>query len=99
MGAWLSPNETAGKNRGLLRPDHQAAGGGRVEATQHPNHTLRIPGHLYVGDWGQRSHYGLDPGRQVDPVLPTASAVRGALPRARDAKGNFYLDQCAAGRP
>jgi hypothetical protein len=47
---------------------------------------------LYVGDWGlRRLTLWTSQGRLVRSI-PASNAVRGSLPRGRDASGRFYLD-------
>jgi hypothetical protein len=54
---------------------------------------------LYVGDWGlRRLTLWAPPGRLARSVSAPA-VVRGALPRARDANGRFYLDLYPAPGP
>jgi hypothetical protein len=47
---------------------------------------------LYVGDWGLRrtTLWTLD--GELARIMPNVDAARGALPRARDAAGSFYLE-------
>jgi hypothetical protein len=97
-GAWL------GGNRWALHaaPDEKVAiadAAGRTVATlggarqlRNPSTLFRAGDTLYVGDWGLRrtSRWTLD-GRFAG-AEPVSDAVRGALPRARDAAGHFYLE-------
>jgi len=59
---------------------------------RNPSTLFRAGDTLYVGDWGLRrtSRWTLD-GRFVGAV-PASDAVRGVLPRARDAAARFYLE-------
>jgi hypothetical protein len=47
---------------------------------------------LYLGDWGLRRIGLWTPTGRLVRSFPTADAVRGTLPRARDSAGRFYLD-------
>jgi hypothetical protein len=54
---------------------------------------------LYVADWGlRRTTLWTREGRFARAV-PTTAAVRGALPRDRDAAGRFYLELAPPARP
>jgi hypothetical protein len=68
--------------------------GAGVAAKQlrNPSTLFRAGDTLYVGDWGLRrtSRWTLD-GRFVG-ATPTTDAVRGVLPRVRDAAGRYYLE-------
>jgi hypothetical protein len=65
---------------------------GRPKELGNPSTIFRAGDTLYVGDWGLRrtSRWTLD-GRFAGAV-PTTDAIRGVLPRARDAAGRFYLE-------
>jgi hypothetical protein len=65
---------------------------GGAKELRNPSTLFRAGDTLYVGDWGLRrtSRWTLD-GRFAGAV-PTSDAVRGVLPRARDAEGRFYLE-------
>lgn len=71
---------------------YRPLGGNRPKELRNPATVFRAGDTLYVGDWGLRrtTLWTLD-GRLVSDV-PTADAVRGTLPRARDSAGRFYLD-------
>lgn len=47
---------------------------------------------LYVGDWGLRRTTAWTRDGRLIRAIPSADAVRGALPQARDAAGRFYFD-------
>jgi hypothetical protein len=47
---------------------------------------------LFVGDWGLRRLTLWTPRGRLIRSIPPSSAVRGALPRARDVSGWFYLE-------
>jgi len=86
-----APNETVSiadfSNRRI-----SGLGAGRTPDLRNPT-TLFVAGDsLYVGDWGLRrtTIWSLE-GRLVRAV-PTSDAIRGSLPQARDAQGNFYAD-------
>jgi hypothetical protein len=87
-----SPNETAGivdfSDR-TIRP----LGGGRSKDLRNPTTLFVSQDSLYIGDWGQRRTTVWTPSGRLIRSFPTSNAVRGALPQARDLKGNFYLDQ------
>lgn len=97
-GIWLSGDRWAL----LAAPDERVAvvdagarsvtplGGPRE--LRNPSTLFRTGDTLYVGDWGLRrtSRWTLD-GRFAGGV-PASDAVRGVLPRARDAAGQFYFE-------
>jgi hypothetical protein len=68
------------------------AGGAAAKELRNPSALFRAGDTLYVGDWGLRrtSRWTLD-GRFAGAV-PASDAVRGVLPRARDAQGRFYFE-------
>jgi len=87
-----APNETAGivdfSDR-TIRP----LGGSRSKDLRNPTTLFVSLDSLYIGDWGQRRTTVWTPAGRLIRSFPTSNAVRGALPQARDSKGNFYLDQ------
>lgn len=87
-----APNETAGivdfSDR-TVRP----LGGGRSKDLRNPTTLFVSQDSLYVGDWGYRRTTVWTPAGRLIRSFPASNAVRGAQPRARDSKGNFYLDQ------
>ena len=99
-GAWLGGDRWA-----VLAPAEEqvviADGAGRAatplggrggKELRNPSTLFRAGDTLYVGDWGLRrtSRWTLD-GRFAG-ALASSDAVRGALPRARDAQNRFYLE-------
>lgn len=64
----------------------------RSRELQQPFHLFRAGDSIYVADWQRRqlTSWSLDgkPGRAV----PAVDGLRGALPRARDARGNWYFE-------
>lgn len=71
---------------------YRPLGGDRSKEIRNPATIFRAGDTLYVGDWGlRRTSLWVPDGRLVGSV-PTTDAVRGTLPRARDAAGRFYLD-------
>jgi hypothetical protein len=67
-------------------------GGRSSKALRNPSNLFVSGDTLYVGDWGLRRLTLWSPSGRLVGSIPAASAVRGALPRARDRAGNFYLD-------
>jgi hypothetical protein len=59
---------------------------------RNPSTLFSLGDTLYVGDWGLRrlTLWTLD--RRLMRSIPASNAVRGSLPRARDAAGHFYVD-------
>jgi hypothetical protein len=87
-----APNETAGIvdfSARTIRP----LGGGRSKDLRNPTTLFVAQDSLYIGDWGHRRTTVWTPAGRLIRSFPTSNAVRGALPQARDSKGNFYLDQ------
>ena len=99
--AWLNgnrwailaaPNETAGIvdfSSRTIKP----LGGSRSKDLRNPTTLFVSQDSLYLGDWGQRRTTVWTPAGRLIRSFPTSNGVRGALPQARDSKGNFYLDQ------
>jgi hypothetical protein len=65
--------------------------GGRKEF-RNPSSVFFGEDTLYVGDWGLRRLTLWTPKGRLVRSIPAADAVRGALPRARDTAGWFYLE-------
>ena len=87
-----APNETAGIvdfSARTIKP----LGGGRSKDLRNPTTLFVSQESLYLGDWGQRRTTVWTPAGRLIRSFPTSNGVRGALPQARDSKGNFYLDQ------
>jgi hypothetical protein len=94
--AWLGGNRWA-----VLAPADNAAGiidfgtplGGRSSTSlRNPSDLFVSADTLYVGDWGLRRLTLWTPAGKLVRSIPASKAVRGALPRARDRSGIFYLD-------
>jgi hypothetical protein len=97
--AWLGGNRWAV----LAAPDEATAiadfGARRLSPLGRSKSDLRNPSTLfavadtlYVGDWGLRRLTLWSRTGQLLRSIPAPDALRGALPRARDAAGQFYLD-------
>ena len=87
-----APNETAGLvdfSGRTVRP----LGGSRSKDLRNPTTLFVSQDSLYLGDWGQRRITVWTPAGRLIRSFPASDALRGALPQARDSKGNFYLDQ------
>jgi hypothetical protein len=105
-GAWLggqrwavvAPTDERAAIANLATRSVSPLGKGSKEL-RNPSGLFRAGDTLYLADWGLRrtSLWTLD-GRFVRGV-PAADAVRGVLPRARDAAGRFYLDMIPRVRP
>ncbi len=67
-------------------------GGAGTKELRNPATAFVLADTLHVGDWGLRrtTLWTLD--GKLARTIPTVDAARGALPRARDAAGNFYLE-------
>jgi hypothetical protein len=87
-----APNETAGivdfRGRTIT-----ALGGARSKDLRNPTTLFVSQDSLYIGDWGHRRTTVWTPAGRLVRSIPTSNALRGTLPQARDASGNFYLDQ------
>jgi hypothetical protein len=57
-----------------------------------PSHLFVADDRLYVADWGLRRLTLWLPSGRLAGAIPAPSITRGALPRARDGAGHFYLD-------
>lgn len=66
--------------------------GARAKDLDQPFHLFRSGDSIYIADWQRRrlTSWSLDgkPGGSI----PAVDALRGALPRARDAQGNWYFE-------
>ncbi|HWN19360.1 MAG TPA: hypothetical protein VNO19_10640 [Gemmatimonadales bacterium] len=93
-----APNETAGivdfSDRKI-----SPLGSGRTKALSNPSTLFVSQDSLYIGDWGKARTTVWTPAGRLIRSIPTSNAARGALPRARDSKGNFYLDQAPLAGP
>ncbi len=67
-------------------------GGGSSEQLGNPSNIFVAEDTLYIGDWGLRRLGLWGPTGRLIRAIPAPSSVRGTLPRARDAAGQFYLD-------
>jgi len=93
-----TPNETAGIvdfSARTIKP----LGGGRTKDLRNPATLFVSQDSLYIGDWGNRRTTVWTPAGRLIRSFPTSNALRGALPRARDSEGNFYLDQSPLAGP
>ena len=71
---------------------YRPLGGDRSKQVRNPSTIFRAGDTLYVGDWGLRRTGLWTPDGRLVRSVPTADAIRGTLPRARDATGRLYLD-------
>lgn len=67
-------------------------GGARDTTLSHPATLFRAADTVYVGDWGRRQVTLWTPDGRLARTIPTSSFVQGALPRARDGAGHFYVE-------
>lgn len=74
-------------------------GRGAPRALRNPSVLFVAADTLYVGDWGLRRLTLWTPAGRLVRAIPAANSVRGALPRARDRAGSFYLDLYPAPGP
>lgn len=79
-----------------IRADFQTHGvqplGGAAAKGRHPASVFAVGDTAYVGDWGAREVGVWGPDDQLIRTFPAPSALRGALPRSRDAAGQFYFE-------
>jgi hypothetical protein len=97
-GAWLGDHRWAV----LAAPDDQAAvvddAAGKVvrlgnaKELPHPATLFRVGDTLFVGDWGLRRTTRWTLEGRFAGAEPVSDAMRGALPRAGDASGHFYIE-------
>jgi hypothetical protein len=88
--AFVAPNERVAVIADLDSDSFTALGGAKPEQYQEPFAIFRAGDSLYVSDWGKRSLTVWSVGGAFGRIIPAASFVRGALPRARDSQGRFY---------
>jgi hypothetical protein len=67
-------------------------GGAATKELRNPATAFVRADTLHVGDWGLRRTTLWTPAGKLARTMPNVDAARGALPRARDAAGNFYLE-------
>jgi len=93
-----APNETAGIVDFSDRTIRQL-GSGRTRDLSNPTTLFVSQDSLYIGDWGKARTTVWTPAGRLIRSIPTGNAARGALPRARDSRGSFYLDQSPLAGP
>jgi hypothetical protein len=76
----------------LKRREVTPLGGAGTKELRNPATTFVRADTLHVGDWGLRRTTLWTLAGKLVRTIPTADAARGALPRARDAAGNFYME-------
>jgi hypothetical protein len=68
------------------------ASGAAREALMHPSSVFTVGDTIFIADWGKRRSSGwLPDGRLIDSI-PAPDALRGYLPRGRDAAGQLYFE-------
>jgi hypothetical protein len=67
-------------------------GGARAKELEQPFHVFRSGDTIRVADWQRRRLTGWSLDGGFGGVIPAMDALRGALPRARDAAGNWYFE-------
>lgn len=98
--AWLG-----GRRWGLVSPEFEEAviadfgagairpvGGGGDAELRNPFGVFALAETLYVGDWALRRTVAFDPGSRPIRSITAVAALRGALPRAVDAAGQYYFE-------
>ena len=88
--AFVAPNERVAVIADLDSDSFTVLGGPRPTEYQEPFAIFRAGDSLYVSDWGKRSLTVWSTDGAFGRAIPSASFVRGALPRARDSQGRFY---------
>jgi hypothetical protein len=67
-------------------------GGAKQTAYLHPSFLFTVGDTMYLDDWGKRrTTVWTGDGRLIDSI-PSPDALRGSLPRARDAAGQLYFE-------
>lgn len=96
---WLvvTPNERKVAVVDMGRRTAAPLGGARSDAFRNPFGAFRAGDSAYVNDWGlaRATIWSLD--GKLSGTLPVSKALRGALPRARDAAGQYYYEITPAG--
>lgn len=90
--AVVAPPEDAAAIVDFTRRAATPLGGRRSKEPRNPSSLFSAGDTLYVGDWGLRRLTLWTPEGRLVRSIPASDAVRGSLPRARDASGRFYLD-------
>jgi hypothetical protein len=98
--AWLS-----GERWVLIAPQDQAVtvadvagnksatfAGAQARELEQPFHLLRSGDSIYIADWQRRRLTIWSLAGKLAGSLPAVDALRGALPRARDAAGHWYFE-------
>jgi hypothetical protein len=66
--------------------------GARTRELEQPFHLFRADDSVFVADWQRRRLTSWSLQGKPGGALAAADALRGALPRARDARGNWYFE-------
>lgn len=64
----------------------------RSRELEQPFHLFRTGDSIYVADWQRRRLTSWTLNGKPGGAIPAADALRGALPRARDARGRWYFE-------
>jgi hypothetical protein len=90
--AVIAPSNEAVGVAAFSEHRYRPLGGTRSKEIRNPTTIFRAGDTLFVGDWGLgRATLWAGDGRLVGSVS-TSAALRGALPKARDQQGRYYLD-------
>ncbi|MEO8139732.1 MAG: hypothetical protein ABI742_08805 [Gemmatimonadota bacterium] len=65
---------------------------GQPKELEQPFHLFRAGDSIFIGDWLKRRLTSWSLAGAMGGALPAADALRGALPRGRDAEGRWYFE-------
>jgi hypothetical protein len=88
----IAPQDRAVSVADLVRRKLSPFAGSRAKELEQPFHLFRSGDSVYVADWQRRRLTAWSLAGSLGGRLPAVDALRGALPRARDAQGNWYFE-------
>ena len=97
--AVIAPQDTAVAAADFDRHTLRPWGGARARELDQPFHLFRSGDSVYVADWARRRLTAWSLTGGYGAALPAPDALRGALPRGRDAAGHWYFELRSAPGP
>lgn len=90
--ALIAPQDRAVSSASLSTRKLAPFAGAKSKELEQPFHLFRAGDSIYVADWQRRRLTAWSLDGKLGGASPAVSALRGALPRARDAQGNWYFE-------
>ncbi len=88
----IAPQDRAVSVADFARKSLASFAGARARELQQPFHLFRAGDSIYIADWQRRRLTSWSLAGILGSELPAADALRGALPRERDARGRWYYE-------